>query len=179
MCGGTEVSADSVLPPARLLVLFKTTMSADVIAQTRTADASARGQGRRGRPRGGNNAQDAPPTNRGSNNRNNRAKKEKTLNRDDNRESAEQESTTIIAAPQSETDSDSDVCWICAEPVKYYSLSECNHRTCHVCAIRLRALYKKTDCTFCKVSCESGLLALAHLFMSLGSADCGYFHRFA
>ncbi|KAI0949996.1 hypothetical protein AcV7_008600 [Taiwanofungus camphoratus] len=45
---------------------------------------------------------------------------------------------------------DSAVCWICAEPVKYYSLSECNHRTCHVCALRLRALYKKQECTFCK-----------------------------
>ncbi|PFH48349.1 hypothetical protein AMATHDRAFT_196723 [Amanita thiersii Skay4041] len=43
-----------------------------------------------------------------------------------------------------------DVCFICAEPIKYYSLSACNHRTCHVCALRLRALYKKTDCTFCK-----------------------------
>ncbi|KAL5490244.1 hypothetical protein ACEPAI_5077 [Sanghuangporus weigelae] len=45
---------------------------------------------------------------------------------------------------------DADICWICAESVKFYSLSECNHRTCHVCALRLRALYKKTDCTFCK-----------------------------
>ncbi|KAG2052778.1 hypothetical protein BDR06DRAFT_982964 [Suillus hirtellus] len=43
-----------------------------------------------------------------------------------------------------------EVCWICAEPVKYYSVSACNHRTCHVCALRLRALYKKLDCTFCK-----------------------------
>ncbi|KAJ7065851.1 hypothetical protein C8F01DRAFT_1126790 [Mycena amicta] len=42
------------------------------------------------------------------------------------------------------------ICWICAEPVKYYAVSECNHRTCHVCSLRLRALYKKTDCTFCK-----------------------------
>ncbi|KAI0035050.1 hypothetical protein K488DRAFT_30207, partial [Vararia minispora EC-137] len=42
------------------------------------------------------------------------------------------------------------VCWICAESVKYYSVSECNHRTCHVCALRLRALYKKLECTFCK-----------------------------
>jgi hypothetical protein len=128
-------------------------MSADVMTQTRTADASARGQGRRGRSRGHNYAQDAPPANRGSNNRNNRAKKEK--NGDDipnNQKPAEQESKTIIAPPKSETEGDSDVCWICAEPVKYYSLSECNHRTCHVCAIRLRALYKKTDCTFCKVS---------------------------
>lgn len=47
---------------------------------------------------------------------------------------------------------DEEVCWICAEPVKYYSVSECDHRTCHVCALRLRALYKKLDCTFCKVS---------------------------
>ncbi|TFK91783.1 hypothetical protein K466DRAFT_294055 [Polyporus arcularius HHB13444] len=45
---------------------------------------------------------------------------------------------------------ESTICWICAEPVKYWSLSECNHRTCHVCALRLRALYKKLECTFCK-----------------------------
>ena len=48
-------------------------------------------------------------------------------------------------------DEESSICWICAEPVKYYSISECNHRTCHICALRLRALYKKNDCTFCKV----------------------------
>ena len=143
-------------------------MSAHVITQTRTADATPRGQGRRGRSRGGNNTQDAP-INRGSNNRNNRTK-EKNVNLDDDipskREPAEQESTTIIAAPPSSTDGDSDVCWICAEPVKYYSLSECNHRTCHVCAIRLRALYKKTDCTFCKVrEFERDLLVLPDLFL--------------
>ncbi|KAI0345396.1 hypothetical protein BDW22DRAFT_1354324 [Trametopsis cervina] len=45
-----------------------------------------------------------------------------------------------------------DVCFICAEPVKYYSVSTCNHRTCHVCSLRLRALYKKLECTFCKES---------------------------
>ena len=52
------------------------------------------------------------------------------------------------AVTSSET---TDLCWICAEPVKYYALSECNHKTCHVCALRLRALYKKVECTFCKV----------------------------
>lgn len=46
--------------------------------------------------------------------------------------------------------SDAAICFICAEPVKYYSVSACNHRTCHICALRLRALYKKLDCTFCK-----------------------------
>jgi len=56
-----------------------------------------------------------------------------------------------IAAVAVSEAGDMDVCWICAEPVKYYAVSECNHRTCHVCAIRLRALYKKMECTFCKV----------------------------
>ncbi|KAI6098396.1 hypothetical protein EDD16DRAFT_1663186 [Pisolithus croceorrhizus] len=46
--------------------------------------------------------------------------------------------------------SEATICFICAEPVKYYSVSACNHRTCHICALRLRALYKKFDCTFCK-----------------------------
>lgn len=66
------------------------------------------------------------------------------------------ENTT--ATPQ---DDDSGMCFICAEPVMYYSVSECNHRTCHVCALRLRALYKRHDCTFCKVhsrfTCRKGL----------------------
>ena len=64
-------------------------------------------------------------------------------------------------AVQTQTDSqqddsqEQDLCWICAEPIKYYAVSECNHRTCHVCALRLRALYKKLDCTFCKVRLAS------------------------
>ncbi|KAF7326025.1 RING-type domain-containing protein [Mycena kentingensis (nom. inval.)] len=55
-----------------------------------------------------------------------------------------------VASADTATDADEAVCWICAEPVKYYAVSECNHRTCHVCSLRLRALYKKTECTFCK-----------------------------
>ena len=74
-------------------------------------------------------------------------------------------------AAQSQTDSpqpedasqEQDLCWICAEPIKYYAVSECNHRTCHVCALRLRALYKKLDCTFCKVRVASALCLAVHL----------------
>lgn len=58
---------------------------------------------------------------------------------------------------QQDDSQDLDLCWICAEPIKYYAVSECNHRTCHVCALRLRALYKKLDCTFCKVRMASPL----------------------
>ena len=59
--------------------------------------------------------------------------------------------------PQLDESQEQDLCWICAEPIKYYAVSECNHRTCHVCALRLRALYKKLDCTFCKVCIASVL----------------------
>jgi hypothetical protein len=49
-------------------------------------------------------------------------------------------------------DEDIPICFICAEQVKFWGVSQCNHRTCHVCALRLRALYKRMDCTFCKAS---------------------------
>lgn len=65
----------------------------------------------------------------------------------------------VQTQPDSQQDEsqEQDLCWICAEPIKYYAVSECNHRTCHVCALRLRALYKKLDCTFCKVRIGSVL----------------------
>lgn len=68
----------------------------------------------------------------------------------DNTEDAPAATSASITVAAENASDDDNVCWICAEPVKYWSVSECNHRTCHVCALRLRALYKKTDCTFCK-----------------------------
>ena len=55
--------------------------------------------------------------------------------------------------PVEEEDEDEEMCHICAEPMdkKAYAVAECNHRTCYTCALRLRALYKRLDCTFCKV----------------------------
>lgn len=66
-------------------------------------------------------------------------------------ETEKDEVKTVDQAAIDDEDGDDTVCWICAEPVKYYALSQCGHRTCHVCALRLRALYKKLECTFCKV----------------------------
>ncbi|KAL0946428.1 hypothetical protein HGRIS_012651 [Hohenbuehelia grisea] len=73
------------------------------------------------------------------------------------------EATTAGAddATASQAGDGPDVCWICAEPVKYYSVPPCNHRTCHVCALRLRALYKKRDCTFCKESQPSLIFSVS------------------
>ncbi|CAI2164095.1 5454_t:CDS:2 [Funneliformis geosporum] len=41
-------------------------------------------------------------------------------------------------------------CFICAETVHYYAVPECNHKSCHVCSLRLRALYKSKNCAYCK-----------------------------
>ncbi|WFC98713.1 RING-type E3 ubiquitin transferase [Malassezia yamatoensis] len=79
--------------------------------------------------------------------------------------SVKQEATATEAAPapsssnQSEkavenapieADEDAEICFICAEPVTLFSVPPCNHRVCHICSMRLRALWKKRDCTFCK-----------------------------
>ena len=45
-----------------------------------------------------------------------------------------------------------EVCFICASTIEHWSIAPCNHQTCHICALRLRALYKKLDCAYCKVS---------------------------
>ncbi|KAI9018996.1 hypothetical protein DFJ74DRAFT_708198 [Hyaloraphidium curvatum] len=41
-------------------------------------------------------------------------------------------------------------CFICTEPIQFHALGSCNHRVCHVCSLRLRALYKVRSCAYCK-----------------------------
>ncbi|KAJ4153875.1 hypothetical protein LMH87_010343 [Akanthomyces muscarius] len=43
-----------------------------------------------------------------------------------------------------------DVCFICANPVAHHSIAPCNHKTCHICGLRMRALYKTKDCAHCR-----------------------------
>ncbi|KAF8584109.1 hypothetical protein K439DRAFT_1633855 [Ramaria rubella] len=83
----------------------------------------------------------------------------KSRGRPKNRDTSFKEASSLEQVANRETNGNTDrstesedsvTCWICAEPVKFYSIAECNHRTCHVCALRLRALYKRMDCTFCK-----------------------------
>ncbi|KAG7283982.1 hypothetical protein NEMBOFW57_010340 [Staphylotrichum longicolle] len=47
-------------------------------------------------------------------------------------------------------DGDVEVCFICANPISHHSVAPCNHITCHICALRLRALYKSKDCPHCR-----------------------------
>ncbi|EXJ96469.1 hypothetical protein A1O1_01595 [Capronia coronata CBS 617.96] len=45
---------------------------------------------------------------------------------------------------------DAEVCFICASPIEHVSVAPCNHQTCHICALRLRALYKTRACAHCR-----------------------------
>ena len=53
---------------------------------------------------------------------------------------------------EGEGEAEAEVCFICASSVVHNSVAPCNHRTCHICALRMRALYKTKDCAHCRVS---------------------------
>ncbi|KAL6716176.1 hypothetical protein ACLMJK_005742 [Lecanora helva] len=60
-----------------------------------------------------------------------------------------------INGQQEETDAvEAEVCFICASPVIHNSVAPCNHRTCHICALRLRALYKTRACAHCRTEAK-------------------------
>ncbi|KAF7305937.1 RING-type domain-containing protein [Mycena chlorophos] len=112
-------------------------MATVAVAQTTnpTQNRGPRGPGKRGKGkgnRGGRGGGAARPA-QGEAPKNDKAGAEATVDKD-----------------EEDAQDDAGICWICAEPVKYYAVPECNHQTCHVCSLRLRALYKKNECTFCK-----------------------------
>lgn len=49
-----------------------------------------------------------------------------------------------------EAEEEAEVCFICASTIEHQSVAPCNHRTCHICALRLRALYKTKACAHCR-----------------------------
>ena len=59
--------------------------------------------------------------------------------------------TTNSALEENEADVENEICFICASPVVHHAVAPCNHRTCHICALRLRALYKTRACAHCRV----------------------------
>ena len=55
-------------------------------------------------------------------------------------------------------DEDAEVCFICASPVQHTAIAPCNHRTCHICSIRMRALYKTKACAHCRTESDHVIL---------------------
>ena len=76
---------------------------------------------------------------------------------DEDGERAEAATAKPAAESMAEGLDDAEVCFICASKVEHTSVSPCNHRTCHICALRLRALYKNKACAHCRV-CVSPLI---------------------
>ncbi|ETS88282.1 hypothetical protein PFICI_02110 [Pestalotiopsis fici W106-1] len=56
------------------------------------------------------------------------------------------------SAADADDDVEAEVCFICASPVIHQSVAPCNHRTCHICALRMRALYKNKECAHCRTA---------------------------
>ncbi|WFD33342.1 RING-type E3 ubiquitin transferase [Malassezia cuniculi] len=54
------------------------------------------------------------------------------------------------AAATPAAEEEAEVCFICADPIELYSIPPCNHSVCHICSVRLRALWKNNNCAFCK-----------------------------
>ncbi|KAJ1650560.1 hypothetical protein IWQ61_008667 [Dispira simplex] len=56
--------------------------------------------------------------------------------------------------PQADVTDEKDLCFICAHKVQYAAFGPCDHPTCHVCSLRLRALYKNKACPYCKTELD-------------------------
>lgn len=59
---------------------------------------------------------------------------------------------TAATGEAAEDEIDDSVCFICANPVTYYSIGPCGHSTCHICSLRMRALYNTKACAHCRVN---------------------------
>ena len=115
---------------------------------SRGSNSSSRGRAR-GRGRGNRNTRGAPqkPSTNGASNRpitdsESRAELPPTLRR------------TPADINGVEGEVEAEVCFICASPVAHNSVAPCNHRTCHICALRWRALYKTKACAHCRTNSD-------------------------
>ncbi|KAK3071857.1 hypothetical protein LTR53_007880 [Teratosphaeriaceae sp. CCFEE 6253] len=55
-----------------------------------------------------------------------------------------------VTGGENDDEGEAEVCFICASPISHHSVAPCNHRTCHICSLRLRALYKTKACAHCR-----------------------------
>lgn len=132
--------------------------------------SSGQGRGGRRRGRGGatpsgrieNQPNSGDGAGRGSKSRDRGGRgpggRDKQRSAEESRNGATQAQTTVVGSKQvaAATDDadDGEVCFICASTVEHTSVSPCNHRTCHICALRLRALYKSKGCAHCRVGLD-------------------------
>ncbi|EPS39371.1 hypothetical protein H072_6882 [Dactylellina haptotyla CBS 200.50] len=64
------------------------------------------------------------------------------------------DATEAKEPPSPSSTEDGDICFICANPIQYHSIAPCNHMTCHICSLRMRALYKTKQCPHCRTNSD-------------------------
>lgn len=79
---------------------------------------------------------------------------EKSLGKAPAVESGVPSSTLPSTTPADADDTDAETCFICASTVQHTAVTPCNHRTCHICSLRLRALYKVKTCAHCRTESD-------------------------
>ncbi|KAI5820821.1 hypothetical protein BZA77DRAFT_222168, partial [Pyronema omphalodes] len=45
-------------------------------------------------------------------------------------------------------------CDVCGDVVRYSAITPCNHSTCHVCSLRMRALFRNKACVICRTESD-------------------------
>lgn len=140
----------------------------------RRGGRGGRGRGRGDGPglgpqRGGNRSRG-----RGGNNANVSSGRQET---ETSAHSSQAPSTLTQSKPEAGADADADddaeVCFICANPIQHHAIAPCNHVTCHICALRMRALYKNKGCPHCRTAAPFVIFTddAAKLFEQYTDAD--------
>ncbi|KAJ2724956.1 hypothetical protein GGI07_001618 [Coemansia sp. Benny D115] len=141
--------------------------TAPAFTPTPTATSSTRGR-RPGRGRGGNRpahhshdshqrsaATEGRPKNRSRNNSGSATAASASKGAASTARPKNGEAATEANAGDADDAEDVPVCFICADTIKFYAIGECDHRTCSLCNLRLRALFKSKACPYCKTELES------------------------
>ncbi|KAL2261660.1 hypothetical protein VTK26DRAFT_3675 [Humicola hyalothermophila] len=110
----------------------------------------ARGRGGRGRGRGGDGARGRGRGGRGGAQHNAQHPPAEPASEEAEPKSKSSSFKVKNHTQDENADGDVEVCFICANPITHYSVAPCTHITCHICALRLRALYKNKDCPHCR-----------------------------
>ncbi|CAO3651474.1 unnamed protein product [Cunninghamella blakesleeana] len=83
----------------------------------------------------------------------NKKKQNGTVNKDNKTEDENKKKEPSEKGEEEEEEG--EYCFICTEPIVTYAVTPCNHRTCHLCTLRLRALYQNKNCVYCKTEQKS------------------------
>ncbi|UPX18083.1 RING-type E3 ubiquitin transferase [Ascochyta rabiei] len=119
----------------------------------RGGSAAGRGRGGHGRGDGANNRGGRPAAEKG---------KAPAVEGEQRSEALSAAAKPSVEEAVDDDDDDAEVCFICASPVQHTAVAPCNHRSCHICSIRMRALYKTKACAHCRTESDHVVLTDNH-----------------